>query len=166
MSKLLDKIFEKVYESENLQECDDCAEDTAPKTEFDIAKELYTRGVKGESTTIEDYYGLKEMLTDQEDIAIIDEIISDEKNHIELFNKLIQKYDHIEPAQDGLESKEEIVEEETFSDYEETRKAFHNGDLEKAKELVGDLDLKTAMENLKKTPDKEFQDFINQALNS
>lgn len=101
MSKLLDSIYQKIYESD---ECEDCIEDTRPNTESDIAKELYDKGVKGESSTVEEYYDLKEMLTDPEDIAIIEEIISDEKNHIELFNKLIQKYDHIEPAKDGLES--------------------------------------------------------------
>lgn len=167
MSKLLDTIYNKIYESEQVSEYDDCAEETSPKTELDIAKELYDRGVKGESNTVEDYYELKELLTDLEDIAIIDEIISDEKNHIELFNNLIKKYDHIEPAKDGLEdNSEEIIEGEEFSDFEETKKAFYSGDLEKAKTMVGDLELNDAMDKLNKNPDDKFKEFINNVINN
>lgn len=58
-----------------------------------------------------------------------------------------------------------LVNESEFVDYETVRKLFHNGNKDKAKELVGDLDINNAMRKLNKNPDEEFRDFINRYLN-
>ena len=44
------------------------------------------------------YYQLLTILTDKEDIDIIKEIISDEKNHEKLLNQLDYKYSRIKVA--------------------------------------------------------------------
>lgn len=43
---------------------------------------------------------LKDVGATDEQLAVIEEIISDEKNHTVLLNQLIQEYDEIEPKED------------------------------------------------------------------
>jgi rubrerythrin len=58
---------------------------------------------EGEHDAIEGYEKLipwLEKYDDQESIGHIREIISDEKNHLELLTNILKKYDGIEPAKD------------------------------------------------------------------
>ena len=43
---------------------------------------------------------LKDVGATDEQLAVIEEIISDEKNHTVLLNQLLQEYDEIEPKED------------------------------------------------------------------
>ena len=43
---------------------------------------------------------LKDVGASDEQLAVIEEIISDEKNHTVLLNQLLQEYDEIEPKED------------------------------------------------------------------
>lgn len=62
-------------------------------------KQLVACNLSKEGTAIEEYYNLLESMElqhyDQDDINIIKEIISDEKNHIVKLSKLSTKYDNI-----------------------------------------------------------------------
>jgi len=53
-----------------------------------------------EQEAIHGYYELLASLTDPEDIAQIEEIISDEKNHSHMLTNMALKYDNIEEAED------------------------------------------------------------------
>jgi rubrerythrin len=67
---------------------------------YAIAK-LVTANAQDENEAIEGYLGLLELLEDQDDIAQIEEIISDEKEHAERLAEMLKKYDGgIEAAED------------------------------------------------------------------
>ena len=69
-----------------------------PKYTDDIVASQIALNLKGESDAIEGYEKLipwfKEV-DDPEAVAVIQEIISDEKNHIMLLNKLLFQYDKV-----------------------------------------------------------------------
>jgi rubrerythrin len=60
--------------------------------EYAIAAEIAANNVD-EQGAIEGYLKLLEVLEDPEDIAQIEEIIGDEKNHSHMLTKMILKYD-------------------------------------------------------------------------
>lgn len=63
---------------------------------MDIASEI-SKNCSAELTAIEGYQKLLAIIGDDDSDAVdtINEIISDEKNHIERLNKLMKKYDRI-----------------------------------------------------------------------
>lgn len=63
---------------------------------------LISKNNEGEQDAIEGYQELLSVIGDEdkEAVDIINEIISDEKNHSEKLNKLAEKYDGIEPNKD------------------------------------------------------------------
>lgn len=63
---------------------------------------LLSKNNKGEQDAIEGYHALLSVIgdSDAEAVSIINEIISDEKNHSEKLNALTEKYDNIEPNKD------------------------------------------------------------------
>lgn len=63
---------------------------------------LLSKNNKGEQDAIEGYHALLSVIgdSDAEAVSIINEIISDEKNHSEKLNALTEKYDSIEPNKD------------------------------------------------------------------
>ena len=66
-------------------------------------KELCAKNIADEAEAIEGYYPLLEELElekDEEGVAIIKEIISDEKNHLNLLQGLMMQYDNIKIAGD------------------------------------------------------------------
>lgn len=68
-------------------------------------KELCAKNIADEAQAIEGYYPLLEALElekDEEGIDIIKEIISDEKNHLNLLQGLMAQYDDIKIANDGM----------------------------------------------------------------
>lgn len=68
-------------------------------------KELCAKNIADEAQAIEGYYPLLEELEegkDDEAIAMIKEIISDEKNHLNLLQAIMLKYDKIKIASDDM----------------------------------------------------------------
>ena len=68
-------------------------------------KELCAKNIADEAEAIEGYYPLLEALElekDEEGIAIIKEIISDEKNHLNLLQGIMMQYDEIKIAADDM----------------------------------------------------------------
>lgn len=68
-------------------------------------KELCAKNIADEAQAIEGYYPLLEELEeakDDEAIAMIKEIISDEKNHLNLLQAIMLKYDNIKIASDDM----------------------------------------------------------------
>lgn len=63
---------------------------------------LLSKNNKGEQDAIEGYHALLSVIgdSDAEAVSIINEIISDEKNHSEKLNALTEKYDSIAPNED------------------------------------------------------------------
>ena len=63
---------------------------------------LLSKNNKGEQDAIEGYHPLLSVIgdSDAEAVSIINEIISDEKNHSEKLSALTEKYDSIEPNKD------------------------------------------------------------------
>lgn len=63
---------------------------------------LLSKNNKGEQDAIEGYHALLSVIgdSDAEAVSIINEIISDEKNHSEKLSALTEKYDSIEPNKD------------------------------------------------------------------
>ena len=68
---------------------------------MDIASEI-SKNCAAELTAIEGYQKLLAVIgeDDKEAIDIINEIISDEKNHVVKLNELMEKYDNISPNKD------------------------------------------------------------------
>jgi rubrerythrin len=65
------------------------------------AAKLIAANAQDENEAIEGYLSLLEVLTDAADIAQIEEIISDEKEHAERLAEMMKKYDGgIEAAED------------------------------------------------------------------
>ena len=54
--------------------------------------------IRNEEEAIQGYYRLLHVITKQEEIDKINEIIADEKNHIEVLNKILEAHDGIRPA--------------------------------------------------------------------
>lgn len=70
--------------------------------DMSIASVISKNG-EGEYDAIEGYQELltyEQIANDPEAVAVIEEIISDEKNHIEKLNELMLKYDDILPNKD------------------------------------------------------------------
>lgn len=70
-------------------------------------KELCAKNIADEAEAIEGYYPLLEALQEQNDeegVALVKEIISDEKNHMNLLQGLMLEYDRINIAGDGMPS--------------------------------------------------------------
>ena len=66
--------------------------------DYNVAAAIAANG-QDEQEAIKGYYQLLQVIIDPEDKKIIEEIISDEKNHAELLAKLALKYDgYIEAA--------------------------------------------------------------------
>lgn len=68
-------------------------------------KELCAKNIADEAEAIEGYYPLLEELEEQKDdeaIAMIKEIISDEKNHMNLLQAIMLRYDGIKIASDDM----------------------------------------------------------------
>lgn len=63
-----------------------------------IISSLLRANAQDENDSMRKYYQLLTILTDKEDIDIIKEIISDEKNHEKLLNQLDYKYSRIKVA--------------------------------------------------------------------
>ena len=63
-----------------------------------IISSLLRANAQDENDAMRKYYQLLTILTDKEDIDIIKEIISDEKNHEKLLNWLDYKYSRIKVA--------------------------------------------------------------------
>lgn len=53
------------------------------------------KNLADEHTAIQGYEEMLETITDKEDIAVIEEIISEELKHIELLTKMAKKYSDI-----------------------------------------------------------------------
>jgi|LSQX01.1.fsa_nt_gb rubrerythrin len=67
---------------------------------FSIAAAIAANN-EDEQEAIKGYYQLLELITDPADQAVIKEIISDEKNHSQLLNDMVLKYDtNIAAAED------------------------------------------------------------------
>ena len=70
-------------------------------------KELCAKNIADEAKAIEGYYPLIEALeaqNDEEGVALVKEIISDEKNHMNLLQGLMLEYDRINIAGDEMAS--------------------------------------------------------------
>lgn len=68
-------------------------------------KELCAKNIADEAEAIEGYYPLLEALEeekDEEGVALVKEIISDEKNHLNLLQGLMMEYDAINIASDKM----------------------------------------------------------------
>lgn len=68
-------------------------------------KELCAKNIADEAEAIEGYYPLLEALEeekDEESIAMIKEIISDEKNHMNLLQAIMLEHDEIKIAADDM----------------------------------------------------------------
>lgn len=63
-----------------------------------LISSLLRANAQDENDAMRKYYQLLTYLTDEDDIAQIKEIISDEKNHEQILNKLDLKYSGIKPA--------------------------------------------------------------------
>ena len=69
-------------------------------------KEYCAKNIKDEAEAIEGYYPLLEELIaagDKEGAALVEEIISDEKNHLNLLQVIMAKHDDIKIASDDME---------------------------------------------------------------
>ena len=69
-----------------------------PESANFIISSLLRANAQDENDAMRKYYQLLTILTDKEDIDIIKEIISDEKNHEKLLNQLDYKYSRIKVA--------------------------------------------------------------------
>lgn len=70
-----------------------------------MIKELCAKNIKDEAEAIEGYYPLVEALEAEDDkdcLALVKEIISDEKNHLNLLQGIMLKYDNIDIAGDEM----------------------------------------------------------------
>ena len=68
-------------------------------------KEYCAKNIADEAEAIEGYYPLLEALEaegDKDGVALVKEIISDEKNHMNLLQVIMLKYDSIEIAPDKM----------------------------------------------------------------
>ena len=68
-------------------------------------KEYCAKNIADEAQAIEGYYPLLDELEaagDKEGAAIVKEIISDEKNHLNLLQVIMMKHDNIEIAKDEM----------------------------------------------------------------
>lgn len=68
-------------------------------------KELCAKNIADEAEAIEGYYPLLQALEEEKDddaIAIIKEIISDEKNHMNLLQVIMMEHDNIKIAKDEM----------------------------------------------------------------
>lgn len=68
-------------------------------------KELCAKNIADEAEAIEGYYPLLEALEEEKDedaIAIVKEIISDEKNHLNLLQVIMMEHDEIKIAKDEM----------------------------------------------------------------
>lgn len=68
-------------------------------------KELCAKNIADEAEAIEGYYPLLDELEaagDKEGIALVKEIISDEKNHLNLLQGIMLKHDNIDIAGDNM----------------------------------------------------------------
>ena len=68
-------------------------------------KEYCAKNIADEAEAIEGYYPLLDELEaagDKEGAAIVKEIISDEKNHLNLLQVIMMKHDNIEIAKDEM----------------------------------------------------------------
>lgn len=68
-------------------------------------KELCAKNIADEAKAIEGYYPLLEELEeakDEESIALVKEIISDEKNHLNLLQAIMLAHDEIKIAKDEM----------------------------------------------------------------
>lgn len=68
-------------------------------------KELCAKNIADEAEAIEGYYPLLEELEeakDEESIALVKEIISDEKNHLNLLQAIMLAHDEIKIAKDEM----------------------------------------------------------------
>lgn len=69
-------------------------------------KEYCAKNIKDEAEAIEGYYPLLDELIaagDKEGAALVEEIISDEKNHLNLLQVIMAKHDNIKIASDDME---------------------------------------------------------------
>lgn len=69
-------------------------------------KEYCAKNIKDEAEAIEGYYPLLDELIaagDKEGAALVEEIISDEKNHLNLLQVIMAKHDDIKIASDDME---------------------------------------------------------------
>lgn len=68
-------------------------------------KEYCAKNIADEAEAIEGYYPLLEALEaegDKDGVALVKEIISDEKNHMNVLQVIMAKYDKIEIASDNM----------------------------------------------------------------
>lgn len=68
-------------------------------------KEYCAKNIADEAEAIEGYYPLLDALNeagDKEGAAIVEEIISDEKNHMNLLQVIMAKHDNIKIASDDM----------------------------------------------------------------
>jgi rubrerythrin len=68
-------------------------------------KELCAKNIADEAEAIEGYYPLLDELEaagDKEGLALVKEIISDEKNHLNLLQRIMLKHDNIDIAGDNM----------------------------------------------------------------
>lgn len=98
----VNSIVEEVIEEDALEE-GVLREDTSDQP-YDLAKEV-SDNIAGESDAISGYESLLGHITsvypdDSEGIDLIEEIISDEKNHIEKLNQYLTDLDQVDPAKD------------------------------------------------------------------
>ena len=69
-------------------------------------KEYCAKNIADEAQAIEGYYPLLEELIakgDKEGAALVEEIISDEKNHLNILQVIMAKHDDIKIASDNME---------------------------------------------------------------
>lgn len=69
-------------------------------------QQLCAKNIKDEAEAIEGYYPLLEALIEAEDkdgVALVEEIISDEKNHLNLLQVILAKHDNIKIAADDMQ---------------------------------------------------------------
>lgn len=64
-----------------------------------VAEEI-AKNMKAESDAMEEYYPLLNILEDEKDRATVEEILSDEKNHLIKLQAMQRKYDGIAPNRD------------------------------------------------------------------
>lgn len=69
-------------------------------------KEYCAKNIADEAEAIEGYYPLLEALNeagDKDGAALVEEIISDEKNHMNILQVIMAKHDKIKIASDGMQ---------------------------------------------------------------
>ena len=55
------------------------------------------KNIADEHTAIENYYNMMTLFSDEKDIKVIEEIISEELKHVEMLEKLAKRYSNIKP---------------------------------------------------------------------